>query len=245
MALLEARGIGRRDPQGGAWLLREVDLAIGAGERLAIVGPSGAGKTVLLRALARLDPLDEGQVFWLGRPVRGEEVPLFRKQVVYLHQRPALFEGTVESNLRQPYALRVHRDRRYDEPRVLGLLGELGRDRSFLDKPQHDLSGGEAQVVALIRAVQLDPTVLLLDEATSSLDRPTARAAEAMLDRWQAEADEPRALVWVTHDPDQARRVSARRVAMRAGRLGPETDREIDSDTEIQPSTETEPERLR
>lgn len=219
METLEARGIGRRDPRRGGWLLHGVDLAIHLGDRLAVVGPSGAGKTVLLRALALLDPLDEGAILWQGRPVHGEHIPAFRIQVVYLHQRPALFDGSVEANLRQPYALKTHRDARYDRDRVLGLLDALGRDHRFLEKAHHDLSGGEGQVVALIRAVQLDPAVLLLDEATSSLDQATARAAETLLDQWRKAGDGARALVWVTHDPEQARRVAERRITLNAGRI--------------------------
>jgi putative ABC transport system ATP-binding protein len=220
---LEARGIGRRDPKAGAWLLRGVDLTVGPGDRLAVLGPSGAGKTVLLRSLAMLDPLDEGHILWRGHPVRGEAVPVFRKQVVYLHQRPALLDGNVEINLRYPYTLKSHRGGgRYDGARVLGLLEALGRDRSFLEKSHHDLSGGEAQVVALLRALQLDPAVLLLDEATSSLDRETARAAEALLGRWHAEGNGGRALVWVTHDLDQSRRVADRIVSVQSGRIGAE-----------------------
>lgn len=222
---LKAQGIGRRDPRGGGWLLRGVDLTIRAGDRLAVVGPSGSGKTVLLRALAMLDPLDEGVLLWRGRSVHGDEVPGFRKQVVYLHQRPALFDGRVEANLRQPYALKAHRDGRYDEERVVAWLEALGRNRRFLDKPHHDLSGGEGQVVALIRAIQLDPAVLLLDEATSSLDRETARAAESMLEHWHAAGQGARTLVWVTHDPDQLLRVADRRVTMQAGQLESEPAR--------------------
>lgn len=216
---LEARGIGRRIPRGGGWLLRNVNLTIQGGDRLAVVGPSGSGKTVLLRALAMLDPLAEGTLLWRGRSVHGEAVPGFRKQVVYLHQRPALFDGRVEANFRQPYTLKAHRDAHYDQGRVLELLEALGRDREFLDKAHHNLSGGEGQVVALIRAIQLDPAILLLDEATSSLDRETARAAEALLERWYAAGAGGRALVWVTHDPDQLIRVADRRVPIQAGRL--------------------------
>jgi putative ABC transport system ATP-binding protein len=133
-----------------------------------------------------------------------------------------LFDGRVEANLRQPYALKSHRDGRYDEGRVLEWLEALGRDRHFLDKPHHDLSGGEGQVVALIRTLQLDPAVLLLDEATSSLDRETARAAEALLGRWHAAGHGARTLVWVTHDPDQWLRVADRHVTMQAGQLEPD-----------------------
>jgi putative ABC transport system ATP-binding protein len=215
--LLEARGLGRRVP-GGEWLLHDVSLAVRPGDRVALVGPSGGGKTLLLRALAFLDPLDAGAVYWRGGPVGGGAVPAFRREVIYLHQRPSLFEGTVEDNLRLPFALKVHTGRHFDKARATGLLAALGREPSFLDKQQADLSGGEMQVTALVRALQLDPTVLLLDEPTAALDPDTARAAEALVRRWREE-EAGRAYVWVSHDPGQALRVAGRRVRMRAGRL--------------------------
>lgn len=216
---LQAQSIGRRDPRHHSWLLRGVDLTILRGDRLAVIGPSGAGKTVLLRALAMLDPLDEGAILWQGEPVQGDRVPNFRSQVIYLHQRPALFEGSVATNLQHPYAWKSHRDTRYNGERVLEFLNALGRDQRFLEKAHHDLSGGEGQIVALVRALQLDPAVLLLDESTASLDRATARMAEALLERWHAEGAGNRSLVWVTHDPDQADRVAHQTVTMQAGRI--------------------------
>src|SRR5579862_8372644 len=96
---IDADGLGRRDGKTGGWLIRDVSVSIRPGERLGVLGPSGAGKTVLLRAIARLDRVDEGSVRWRGDVVRGEAVPDYRKRVVYLHQRPALLDGTVEDNL--------------------------------------------------------------------------------------------------------------------------------------------------
>lgn len=225
---LRAMGISRRDRKSGAdnWLIRDVSVSVGCGERLGVLGPSGAGKTVLLRAIARLDPLDEGSVRWQGRVVQGDDVPEYRKRVVYLHQRPALLDGTVEDNLRYPFTLRAHRDRAFDATRAEELLARLGRDGGFLAKNSRDLSGGESQLVGLIRAVQLDPAVLLLDEPTASLDPATARAVEGWLDEWLAARPDERALVWVSHDADQVRRMTGRRVYLRAGRLeSDESDR--------------------
>ena len=89
--MLKACGLGRRKPGSEDWLLRGVCFAVRPGDRLALTGPSGAGKTVLLRALALLDAYDEGSIEWNGRSLSGESIPAYRKQVVYLHQRPALF----------------------------------------------------------------------------------------------------------------------------------------------------------
>ena len=217
--ILKALGISRRHPNGEGWLLRDVSIGIHPGDRWAVLGPSGAGKTVLLRALALLDPLDAGVIHWKGRPIPDQVVPAFRSAVVYLHQRPALLEGSVEANLRAPFTLQAHRRGRFDRSRIVALLNHLSRDASFLDKSHRDLSGGEAQIVALIRALQLDPAILLLDEPTSSLDREIAGAVEALLGRWHVEGVGGRAFVWVTHDRDQARRVAEGTLCMRAGRL--------------------------
>ena len=216
---IEVRGIGRRNPKGEGWLIRDVSFALHTGDRLAILGPSGAGKTVLLRALAMLDPLDAGSIHRRGHAVPGGAVPSYRKQVIYLHQRPALLDGSVEDNLRHPFTLGSHRGKRLDRERLLELLEYLGRDEAFLGKSSRDLSGGEAQIVALLRAVQLDPVALLVDEPTASLDQAAARSIEAIVDRWLAAGHGGRALVWVSHDRDQASRVTCRSLYLRAGRL--------------------------
>ena len=181
--LLEADHIGRRQPNGPAWLLDDVSLEIEPGARLALAGPSGGGKTLLLRALARLDPLDRGEVRYHGQGIHHDAVPQFRATVIYLHQRAALIEETVEAALRRPFALTVHRQRKFDRRRVAELLSALGREAAFLEKKVAELSGGEIQIAALVRALQLDPKILLLDEPTSALDGPTATAVEQLIDR--------------------------------------------------------------
>jgi putative ABC transport system ATP-binding protein len=221
--LLEAHNLGRRHPDGGRWLLEDVSLAVHAGRPLALGGPSGSGKTLLLRALALLDPLDAGSVLWQGRRLASEAVPHFRHEVIYLHQRPTLLGETVQDALARPFSLAVHRDRRFDPARIVDLLGQLYRGEAFLAKRTDDLSGGEMQIVALLRAVQLDPILLLLDEPTAALDRRTARAVEELLRNWVAEsAGQRRSYVWVSHDAVQAGRVSQTVLHIQDGRLVPE-----------------------
>jgi putative ABC transport system ATP-binding protein len=220
--LLTACGLGRRKPGSDDWLLTGACLELRAGDRLAITGPSGSGKTVLLRAIAMLDPVESGTIRLRGREIRSEHIPTYRSEVVYLHQRPALLDGCVATNLEHPYSLKIHRTRSFDRNRIVDLLGGLGRDEAFLHKSSRDLSGGEAQIVALLRAVQLDPAVLLLDEPTASLDQSAVWAIESLIRRWLDEESEGRAVVWVSHDMQQARRVSTSSLAMQSGRLGPE-----------------------
>ncbi len=207
---LEARELGRQAEIDWRWLLCDVSLRIGGGDRVAIAGPSGAGKTVLLRALAMLDPIDAGQLLWRGEPIDSRCVPEFRRHVLYVPQRPALIEGTVEANLRHPFSLNVHKDREFDRAAAEVLLDKLGRGPDFLTAQHSDLSGGEAQIVALLRAIQLDPQVLLLDEPTASLDATAAEAVERIVANWLDARPAERATVWVSHNQDQARRVSNR-----------------------------------
>lgn len=203
----------------GQRLLSNVSIALEPGQRTAVIGPTGSGKTLLLRSLALLDQVDAGTISWRGEPVRGDQVPRFRSRVIYLHQRPALPAASVGTILRQPYSLRIHREKKYEPKLVLALLKLLGRDESFLTKQQHELSGGERQLVAILRAVQLNPDVLLLDEPTSALDSESAGSVESLISCWLDEKPDARAAVWVTHDLDQARRVSSSVIEMRNGRL--------------------------
>jgi putative ABC transport system ATP-binding protein len=216
--MLEGVNLGRRG-RDGEWLLRGIDLELAAGEHLGVVGESGAGKTLLLRALARLDPLAEGEVRLDGEVPRDDRLPAFRHRVIYLHQRAPLFDGTVEENLRRPLALASAAGHTFERQRLLDWLERLGRGADFLAKQRRDLSGGEAQITALLRALQLDPKVLLLDEPTAALDASTRSAAEGLLADWLTEPSERRAAVWVTHDHDQLARVAQRTVHLQSGRL--------------------------
>ncbi|WP_206028458.1 ABC transporter ATP-binding protein [Thalassoroseus pseudoceratinae] len=217
--LLQANDLIRRS--GKQVLLDHVSLTVQPGERIAVVGPTASGKTLLLRSLALLDPLDGGNIVWHGERISHRDISGYRSQVVYLHQRPALMEGTVEANLRFPFSLKIHSARKFDIDALHAWLATLDRDGSFLSKRQRDLSGGESQIVALLRAIQLEPEVLLLDESTSALDAETTTAIEQLIDKWFDQQPDRRATVWVTHDQQQAQRVADRVLEMRVGVLSP------------------------
>lgn len=212
---LKAKGLSRLSED--MTLLDNVSMSIGGGDRVGVTGPTGSGKSVLLRALALLDPLDSGEIEWNGESMRGNLIPEYRSQVIYLHQRPAFSDLTVEEALRQPFLLRVNRDRSFGRQRIVNWLQELGFDESFLSKQCQDLSGGEAQVTALLRAIQLDPQVLLLDESTSALDSNTESKVEELIANWANEVPGQRALVWVSHDLQQIERRTTTHLKMQKG----------------------------
>src|SRR6201996_5420512 len=119
--LVDAEDITRRDPQSGQVLLHPTRFALQAGDRVAITGPSGSGKSVFLRALALLDPLDSGRILWHGAPVERTAIPRYRRNVAYIRQRPALLDGSVEDNPRSPFELQTYRDVRFDRARAAKL----------------------------------------------------------------------------------------------------------------------------
>ncbi len=199
----------------GRWLWRRVALDVDPGDRIALVGPSGSGKTLLLRAMVDLDPLDEGTVELDGEAVSELDAPAFRARVGYLPQEASLAEGTVEAALRRPFGFRTHEGRSYEREEALELLGRLGRGASFLEKRTEGLSGGERQIVALVRVLLVDPEVLLLDEPTASMDEELARGSEALVDAWMRDEPGRRALLWTSHSAHRLDRVADREVDIR------------------------------
>jgi len=214
-----ADGIVRRDSSRGQTLLQSTTFALYAGDRVAISGASGSGKSVFLRALALLDPLDAGRIVWHGASVARAAIPRYRRSVAYIRQRPALLDGTVEDNLRYPFELGAYRDTRFDREKAADLAAQAGRAGDFLGKRASELSGGEAQITALIRVLQLAPEVLLLDEPTASLDPESSHAIEGLVRAWFDADRRAHASIWVSHDPAQAARMSERHLTMHAGVL--------------------------
>lgn len=137
----------------------------------------------------------------------------WRAMVMLVAQRCAVTPGTVEDNLRLPLQWRQHRHHaNWQRTTIVTWLETLGRSSDFLAWDAEQLSGGEQQVLNLLRALQLQPVLLLLDECTASLDPSTCRAMETLLQHWLSEA--ARACVFTSHDPDQIERFCNRVLAL-------------------------------
>lgn len=210
--LLTGRGLQRTLE--GRTLWRDLHFTVNAGDCLAITGPSGSGKSLLLRAICGLDPVEGGNVTFQTRDQHQWAMPEYRAQVMYVSQKPPLLAGTVEDNLRQPWTLRVRQARTYPVDEATRLLGAFGRTVQFLQQDASRLSGGEGQILALTRALLLSPTILLLDEATSALDPEAVGVAEQLIQTWRAAATN-RAVVFVSHDPEQRVRLATRELELR------------------------------
>ncbi|MEU4797618.1 ABC transporter ATP-binding protein [Streptomyces sp. NPDC023327] len=167
----------------GAEVLRGVDLSVRPGERLAIVGPSGAGKTTLSRLLAGVDAPAKGAVTVGGVPVIDLSPERLRRQVVLVTQEHHVFLGTLRDNL-------VIAAESATDDELLAALKAVGAEwaaelpgglDSELGSGAHRLTGAQAQQLALARVVLADPHTLILDEATALLDPTTARHTERAL----------------------------------------------------------------
>jgi tungstate transport system ATP-binding protein len=189
-------------------------LEVQAREVLCLVGPTGAGKSTLLRLLAGLEPPTTGGL-WFGGGRLGERGwPLAtQRQVTLVFQRPLLLAGSVRANVE--YGLRLRGLGRHP-PQARTMLDRLGLG-PLASRPARSLSGGEAQLVALARALALGTDVLLLDEPTAHLDPARVALVEAVV----GEAHRTRGctVVWATHNLFQARRVAGRVALLLDGRL--------------------------
>ena len=175
----------------------------------AIVGPSGAGKTSLLRCLNRLEEPQSGEVLLDGANIRTLDPTTLRKRVGMIFQTPILFQGSIRSNL--TYGLDG-----VDDRALLETLDAVGLSRSFLERDSTALSVGQGQRVCIARALVRGPEVLLMDEPTSALDKDATARIEVLI---RDLAEGGLAIVLVTHDLAQASRVADRALLLVEGRV--------------------------
>lgn len=178
-----------------------VSLTVDAGECLAVRGPSGSGKSLLLRAISDLDPA-EGSVFLNDTERHAMTGPEWRSRVRYAAAEPGWWGETP-----RPHFLK--------QDGLEEAIGSLGLLADILDRPIERLSTGERQRLSLVRALEDNPKVLLLDEPTGALDSDATASAEALM---KAQQDAGCAILLVSHDDAQAERMAKRRLVISDGK---------------------------
>lgn len=192
-------------PQGETALLQINAAGITADLRTkeitVLTGTSGSGKTRLLRALADLDPHDY-RLALQGKTHTHFAANTWRQQVQYLPAEPVWWTDTASELIASS---------------ALNHAEAIGLSSSLLSQPVHQLSTGERQRAALLRALSVEPKILLLDEPTAALDESSTKKIETLLQHWVNNSE--RAILWVSHSREQKQRVASQEWQMNNGQL--------------------------
>lgn len=178
-------------------ILQNISFEVTVGDFLTISGPSGGGKSTLLKIIASLLTPTSGKKFFEQKNVEELSVIHYRRDVSYCFQQPSLFGETVSDNLRFPFELR---GKPFDEAIAVNLLEKVALTKAYMEKSINEISGGEKQRVALIRNLMFPPKILLLDEVTTGLDEVSRQIV------WQLITDcnqQGITILQVTHDRDE------------------------------------------
>ncbi len=197
--MISVKGLNRK--VNGKQILRNITLEVGDGDVMAIIGPSGGGKTTLLRLINMLDTPDSGTIRICGRDPGAAEA---RREMAMVFQKPVVFSMSIYDNVAYGLKLRGYAKKEIDArvKDVLSLVDMAGREREYA---KH-LSGGEAQRIAFARAYVLKPKLLLLDEPTANLDRANVAIIEKAIKNINERYGTT--IVLVTHSLYQAKRIA-------------------------------------
>src|SRR5690242_11195683 len=203
---------------GALHVLRDIDLAVGRGEVVVVIGPSGSGKSTLCRTINRLEAIDSGAITVDGVPLpeEGKELARLRADVGMVFQSFNLFaHKTVLANVMLAQLKVRGRTKEEAERRARELLDRVGLADQAAKYPGQ-LSGGQQQRVAIARALAMDPKVMLFDEPTSALD---PEMINEVLEVMRQLARDGMTMVVVTHEMGFARYAANRVVFMADGRV--------------------------
>jgi glutamate transport system ATP-binding protein len=203
---------------GDLHVLRGINLVIGVGEVVVVIGPSGSGKSTLCRTINRLEPINSGSILLDGRPLptEGKALAQLRADVGMVFQSFNLFQHkTVLENVALG-PVKVRKQPRKDvEDKAMELLDRVGVANQAAKYPGQ-LSGGQQQRVAIARALAMDPKVMLFDEPTSALD---PEMIKEVLDVMADLAASGMTMIVVTHEMGFARSAASRLVFMADGQI--------------------------
>ncbi|WP_406063808.1 amino acid ABC transporter ATP-binding protein [Streptomyces sp. NBC_01077] len=214
--LIELRGVNKH--YGTLHVLQSIDLTVGRGEVVVVIGPSGSGKSTLCRAMNRLESVESGEIVIDGQPLpeEGKALARLRAEVGMVFQSFNLFaHKTVLANVSLAQSKVRKRKKEEADRRSRELLERVGL-AAHADKYPAQLSGGQQQRVAIARALAMDPKALLFDEPTSALD---PEMINEVLEVMQQLAHEGMTMVVVTHEMGFARSAANRVVFMADGKI--------------------------
>lgn len=180
MALLEIKNINKY--YGKNQVLKDVNLSIQRGSTLGIIGPTGCGKTTLLRIVDLLEKPTSGKIYFKGVDITSSEINKkeIRRKMGMVFQKPVVFRGSVFDNIH--YGLEVRGiEKKSSRQKILKLMDSLNL-AGYEDRDASTLSGGEIQRIALARALITEPEILLLDEPTANLDPASTEKIESMIE---------------------------------------------------------------
>ncbi len=217
-SIVELRGLHKSF--GSLRVLAGVDLAFERGRTTVVLGPSGTGKSVLLKHIVGLLRPDAGEVHFAGRRIDGlgeHDLVALRKKIGFLFQMGALFDSkNVLDNVAFPLIEHARMSRCEREDRVAGVLNMVGLPGIQMKMPG-DLSGGQRKRVALARAVVLEPELILYDEPTTGLDPITSDVINELINSLREKLHITS--IAVTHDMASARKIADRMVLLYDGKV--------------------------
>jgi putative ABC transport system ATP-binding protein len=214
-AFLECGPFSASDGEGRV-LFDGVSLSLADGQFVSIEGPSGGGKSTLLRHVTALAHSPDAERHLAGESYEGAGLPEWRSQVSLVAQDAPMISGTVRENLSFPFAQRAGRDKPFEDDRAAALMTQVGLERLPFNREVRTLSGGERHRLALIRGLLWDPIVIVTDEPLAGLDPEIAAVCFDLLMRFGCRPG--RLLVCVLHDPEMSARAD-RRLRLGEGHL--------------------------
>lgn len=193
-------------------ILKDISFTVQKKEIIALLGPSGSGKSSLLKSINMLNTPSCGQIKYHNNDIQEISPMTLRKKIGYVLQKPTLFGNDVMENLKYPCELH---QKVFDINLVEFYLKKVNLKPDILEKKPNELSGGEQQRISLVRTLLLEPEIILLDEVTSALDEDNTLLIEELI-KYENENNEL-TVIFISHNNEQAKRLAQKVIYMEEG----------------------------